>query len=56
VHLFKTWNSGGDLSLAWNEYIAHLPEIADHTLNWRNQLASSPDLTNTLVKFCAGKV
>jgi uncharacterized repeat protein (TIGR03837 family) len=56
VHLFKTWNSGGDLSLAWNEYIAHLPEIADHTLNWRNQLASYPDLTNTLVKFCAGKV
>jgi uncharacterized repeat protein (TIGR03837 family) len=56
VHLFKTWNSGGDLLQAWNQYIDLLPEIAVHSLDWRNQLASYPDLTNALVKFCAGKV
>lgn len=56
VHLFKTWNSGGDLSRAWNEYIDHLPQIVVHSLDWRNQLADYPDLTNALVKFCVGKV
>lgn len=56
VNLFKTWNFGGDLSLAWNEYSKHIAEITARSLGWRNRLASQPDLTNRLVKFCAGKV
>lgn len=56
VNLFKAWNSATDLRQAWSDFLLARPEIIKHNRRWATQLASNPDLTNALVKFCEAKV
>lgn len=56
VDFIKAWNSDGNLSHVWTQYLHEISTIHRCTLQWREKLANSPDLTNQLVKFCAHRV
>ncbi|MCU0811891.1 MAG: elongation factor P maturation arginine rhamnosyltransferase EarP [Thiobacillaceae bacterium] len=56
VNLFRAWNSSGQLSHAWADFLAARTEITAHTRRWSRLLADRPDLCAALVKFCAEKV
>ncbi|MCP5269094.1 MAG: elongation factor P maturation arginine rhamnosyltransferase EarP [Zoogloeaceae bacterium] len=49
------WNAETATADDWHGFSIHLPEIAAHTLRWREKLAQLPDLATTLVDFCAEK-
>ena len=47
---------GGDIGAAWQDFLANLPEIARHNLDWARQLAGQPDLAANLINFAANAV
>jgi uncharacterized repeat protein (TIGR03837 family) len=54
--MFVAWNTEGDVAAAWQDFVEHRQEIADHNRRWADRLASAPDLATALVNFCAAKV
>lgn len=52
---WHAWNAEMLTAAQWRAFVRHLPEIAEHTLRWREHLAQLPDLATTLVEFCAGE-
>jgi uncharacterized repeat protein (TIGR03837 family) len=54
--MFVAWNLGGNVASAWQGFIEQGSAIGRHNRDWANRLASSPDLAEALVNFCATKV
>ena len=54
--MFVAWNTGGDVWVAWRDFLDRRHEIGAHNRRWADQLASLPDLATALVNFCAAKV
>ncbi len=58
--VFAVWNEAGDnkagFGVAWQDFLVQRKNIAQHTRHWRKNLNEHPDLTTSLVKFCATKV
>jgi uncharacterized repeat protein (TIGR03837 family) len=54
--MFVAWNLGRNMASAWQGFIERRAEIARHNRNWADRLASNPDLTTALVKFCSANV
>ena len=46
------WNKEHVDTAAWPAFIAVLPELREHTLRWRDQLAEQLDLASFLAEFC----
>ncbi|MFA7292180.1 MAG: elongation factor P maturation arginine rhamnosyltransferase EarP [Rhodocyclaceae bacterium] len=51
-HFWHTWNRESTDADAWLAFLAVLPELAEHTLRWRDQLAKQIDLASLLTGFC----
>lgn len=49
---WHAWNAESATADQWQAFAGHLPEIAAHTLIFRDRLAQLPDLTKTLADFC----
>lgn len=49
---WHAWNDETASAGEWQAFIQHLPEIAERTRNFRDDLAQLPDLTKTLADFC----
>ena len=49
---WHAWNAETATAGQWQAYADHLPEIAAHTLEFRERLAQLPDLAKTLADFC----
>ena len=57
VHAFwQAWNEEATTAADWQDFVAHLPEIAEHTRQFRDRLAQLPDLSKTLANFCRAPV
>lgn len=57
VHAFwQAWNAEATTAADWQDFVAHLPEIAEHTRQFRDRLAQLPDLSKTLADFCRAPV
>ena len=57
VHAFwQAWNAEVTTAADWQDFVAHLPEIAEHTRQFRDRLAQLPDLSKTLADFCRAPV
>lgn len=50
------WNAGTATAEQWRAFVGHLPEIAEHARDFRDQLAQLPDLAKTLADFCSAPV
>lgn len=51
-HFWHGWNQGIVDSAAWRAFVAILPELGEHTLRWRDQLAKQIDQASFLAEFC----
>ena len=54
--MFLAWNTGQGVGAAWRDFFALRDAIAEYNRDWAVRLASTPDLTTSLVNFCASKV
>lgn len=57
--MFVAWNeaqSPEQFASAWADFYAALPQIAQHALVWRDYCQQLPELSASLVKFCAETV
>ncbi len=53
---WHAWNAETATAAQWQAYSDHLPEVAAHTLAFRDRLAQLPDLAKTLADFCVDPV
>ncbi|NQD73516.1 elongation factor P maturation arginine rhamnosyltransferase EarP, partial [Pseudomonas sp. CM27] len=49
--LWRAWNMGRDMGLAWQAARQHWPELQQHARDWAARQAAQPDLAMTLVQF-----
>lgn len=49
---WHTWNRETTDAATWHAFQAVLPELAEHTVRWRDQLAEQIDLASLLTDFC----
>ena len=55
-NMFLAWNTGEGVGAAWRDFFAQRDAIAEYNRDWAMRLAAMPDLTTSLVNFCASKV
>jgi uncharacterized repeat protein (TIGR03837 family) len=51
VDLWRAWNMDRDMGPAWQQLLAHWPELDAHARRWCATQAAQPDLATTLVQF-----
>ncbi|PWB35951.1 elongation factor P maturation arginine rhamnosyltransferase EarP [Pseudomonas sp. SDI] len=51
VDLWRAWNMDRDMGQAWNQLLAHWPELSAHAERWCAVQAAQPDLAAALVQF-----
>jgi uncharacterized repeat protein (TIGR03837 family) len=49
---WHSWNRETTDAATWHAFLAALPELAEHTLRWRDRLAEQIDLASLLTDFC----
>ncbi len=54
--MFLAWNTGQGIVSAWRDFFAQRDAIAEYNRDWAMRLTAMPDLTTSLVNFCASKV
>ena len=58
-NIFLAWNTPlppTTLPAAWRDFLAHLPAIDRHARKWQQDCMRLPELSASLVKFCADAV
>lgn len=51
--MMRGWNAGELAANCWGDFAKNLPALRTHARRWSETLAQLPELTNSLVQFCA---
>lgn len=53
---WQVWNAGEARPGIWRDYLAKLPELGVHAVDWAGQIKNWPNLASELVKFVRARI